>query len=126
MTNGSTPAKDAEIDASARVGDADVSSGSTTELDETANSTTAATDRIVEADEAVAQDEAAAEDETGARSEAPDLDGSDPAEAAGDSAGAPDADGEPSGGLEAPEDEGIAEHELPLNGLRGYTTRRRP
>lgn len=120
MTNGSTPAKDAEIDASARVRDVEVSSGSTTEPDETANSTTAATDRIVEADEAVAEDEA------GVRGEAPDLDGSDPAEAEGDSAGAPDADGEPSGGLEAPEDEGIAEHELPLNGLRGYTTRRRP
>ena len=28
--------------------------------------------------------------------------------------------------IEKPGDDGIAEHELPINGLRGYTTRRRP
>ncbi|OZC46589.1 AAA family ATPase [Rhodococcus sp. WWJCD1] len=35
-------------------------------------------------------------------------------------------DVETSVGLEESEDQKIAEHELPLNGLRGYTTRRRP
>ncbi|WP_236745437.1 hypothetical protein, partial [Rhodococcus sp. BS-15] len=72
------------------------------------------------ADDAVAQDEAADSVEAAER------DGSDPAEIQVDSAEPTDADTEPSGGLEAPEDEDIAEHELPLNGLRGYTTRRRP
>ncbi|OZF30741.1 AAA domain-containing protein [Rhodococcus sp. 14-2483-1-2] len=124
MTNGSTPAQDAESDASARVRDSAASSesaaDSSTEFGGTANSTTAATDRVGDADETVASDEAA--DSV----EAAELDGSDPADTQGDSTEATTADVEPSGGLEAPEDEGIAEHELPLNGLRGYTTRRRP
>ncbi|MGB2720153.1 MAG: AAA domain-containing protein, partial [Rhodococcus sp. (in: high G+C Gram-positive bacteria)] len=120
MTNGSTPAQDAETDASARVHDAGASSDSATEVGETTNTATAATDRVDEADETVAHHEAAASVEESA------LDGSDPAETQGDSTEATTADAEPSGTLEAPEDEGIAEHELPLNGLRGYTTRRRP
>ncbi|WP_197478099.1 MULTISPECIES: hypothetical protein, partial [unclassified Rhodococcus (in: high G+C Gram-positive bacteria)] len=70
-------------------------------------------------------DEPAAQDEAAASVESAELDGADPVETQGDSTEATTDDAEPSG-LEVPEDEDIAEHELPLNGLRGYTTRRRP
>lgn len=69
---------------------------------------------------------AAARDDTTSSVEPPESGGTVPNAPEQNPVEAEKPDVETSAGLEESDDQTIAEHELPLNGLRGYTSRRRP